>query len=334
MRKLGFFLFLALLLPCSYTATSSFAQGHNGAPPGRYLAVSLFDARAVEVRSLPSLVMTDRIKPKFRPVQLTPLNGTGRLYIFPAFDDVNDVFVDYDVGAGKPIARIRAQTPFTGQLNEDGAKLYVTNLESGGVVVVHTANDEVFGSLITTPRPDYMDLDAFRRELYVADNSNGKLTVYDTLTDQSVRQFNAGAIQQVSVAMSKVYWSTGSSVVLVNDALTFTPLRFLETGDNVLRLRASADRTRIWALSLDIAAGTGILTAINTADDSVVASYPFTGYATDFVINEAEDTAYLPLFIQDALGLLDLVSGAFSSMPVGKSPISVALVEVPGTAGF
>jgi hypothetical protein len=329
MRKLGFFLCLAFLLPCTYIATSSFAQGHKGSPPGRYLAVALLDTRAVEVRSLPSLVMTDRISLKFRPDQLTPLNGTGRLYIFPTLDDVSNAFVDYDVGVGKLIARIRAETPFRGQPNEDGVKLYVTNVDSGGAVIVRTVDDKVFGSLITTPRPDYMDLDAFRRELYVADNSNGKLTVYDTLTDQNVRQFNAGAIQQVVVAMSKVYWSTGSSAIFVNDAITFAPLRFVETKANILRLRASADRTRIWALSLNIAAGTGILTTINTVDDSVVAAYQFTGYATDFVINEEEDTAYLPLFMQDALGLLDLVSGTFSSVPTGHSPVSVALVEVP-----
>jgi hypothetical protein len=334
MRKLGLFLFLMFLFPFSNTVTSSFAPVHRGLPLGQYLAVALLDARAVEVRSLPGLVVTKRIHPKFRPAQLTPLNGIGRLYIFPAFDDVLDVFVDYDVSMGKQIARIHTQTPFTGQPNEDGAKLYVTNLDSGGAVVLHTANDEVFGSLITTPRPDHMDLDVSRRELYVADNGNRKLTVYDTLTDQSVRQFNAGAIQQVSVAMNKVYWSTGSSAVLVNDALTFAPLRFVETGESVVRLRASANRTRVWALSLDVAAGTGILTAINTADDSVVATYPFTRYSLDFVIYEAGDTAYLPLSEQNALGVLDLVSGAFSPMRVGQSPISVALVEVPLTAGF
>jgi DNA-binding beta-propeller fold protein YncE len=330
LRMLGFFVL--------FIAPSVHAQAPP-TPPGRYLAVSLLGEREVGVFTLPDLSRASTLHTGFQPDQLTAFDSQGRLYVFPLYYPDHgrrrDEIIDFDLKTGAVRTRLHTPSPFTGQLSEDGAKLYVTKLDAGGATIISTTNDAVTGVLTTTSRPDYMALDAARHELYVADNQNSVVTVYDTQTDQSLRQFTALAIQQIVVAAGKIYWTTGGNVVKVNDAITFAPLNVIPLAYNPLRLRRSLDGGKTWVLTANFVSGSpaGEVVGIDTASDTVVSSTPYLEFAGDFVVDDASAIAYLALGNVDAVGVLDLSSGAQTNAPIGRLPSSLAIVTVPAPSG-
>lgn len=316
---------LSILLATTHVVP---ARSEGPAAAHRGLAIAIDGEQTVLLQSIPDLTTVRTIPTLIEPAFLAPLGGS-RLFVLPDYDPTTYQILDLVLRPGST-KRIRTETPFWAQPNEDGTKLYVTNLDGGGAVVIDTATDRITRRLDTTPRPDSMALDAIRHELYVGDNAHSALTVYDTRTDLMVRQFDADSIQTFIVAGGKVYWTGGSSVLQVSDAMTFAPITTIETRHYVVRFKLSEQGDRIWATGFDVSSGTGgVLLAIDPSVDRIVDRFSLPVGAVDVAVDDAGKTAYLAQPDDHQLGIVDLTTGAFTSMPFEGFPSSVALVDVP-----
>lgn len=317
------------ILACSLAFALTF-QVATGAPPsldaGRYLVVSLLDRPTIWVLSLPSLTVVDSIPPHFRAAELTPVNP-GRVLAFPEFD-TRDQYSEVTVQTGEVEARGDIHWPFIGQLNSDGSKLYVTTLDGGELLAVDPTTGAITGNLDASPRPGYMDFDPVASELYVADNSNGLLSIYSGSTDQLSRRFRAESIGMVAVAQGKVYWPDDSSV-RVSDPTTFAFLHRVFLQNSVMWMAPSADRTRLFVLTQNALAGHSAFYTIDTATDTVLATSSFAGGAWRFIVDESAQKAYITLFEQRQIGVLDLATNTMTFTALDRGPFAVSLVDVP-----
>lgn len=196
-------------------------------PDGRYAYVSNYGAFGMvpggTSRGGPGNTITvidlkgRRVKSTFdlgtyeRPHGIRVSRDGGRLWV--TCEGAQAVLeLDAATGSVKKIWKTEQQTSHMIVSTPDESKLYVANIGSGSVTVIHRASGRVT-SIPVGPGSEGIDIAPDGKEVWVATRGNHRVTVIDTARDEILSRFDSGGEMPI-----RVKFSPDGKEVLVSNA--------------------------------------------------------------------------------------------------------------------
>jgi len=250
---------------------------------------------------------------------------TGALLAFTALrgDDVIGVF---DTGDQRELARIHVgDEPIQVLLDQDGGKLFVSNLSSNEIFVIDTATFQTLERIQTATQPLDMALSSNGRTLYVTNSGAGTLTVIDVASSTSriLRLSSIGSGPYgVAAAREHVY----ATDILNSQVLIIAPdgriAGRLAVPGQPRSLALSPDGKVLYVTSL----GTGFLTVIDVASNRITRSIRLPVSGT-FAVAPGPDgrKVYLTAHDDGALIVVDAQRGTvLQQLVIGANPRGIS----------